>query len=58
MAALAKGGDALYSKGKSKGMKKGMTEGMEMGMREGEMTASQKIAKRKDEAAKRARGMV
>jgi hypothetical protein len=54
MGAMAMAGKALYKKGK----KKGAAQGMEEGMKQGEMNAAQMIAKRKDEAAKRARGMV
>lgn len=54
MAAMAMAGKALYKKGK----KKGAAQGMEEGMKQGEMNAAQMIAKRKDEAAKRARGMM
>ena len=49
----ASGTDAK-KKGYAKGMKQGMAEGME----QGKMGAAQAIAKRKDEAAKRARGMM
>ena len=38
--------------------KKSYAKGMEEGMKQGEMNAAQMIAKRKDEAAKRARGMM
>lgn len=54
MGAMAMAGKALYKKGK----KKGAAKGMEEGMKQGEMNAAQMIAKRKDEAAKRARGMM
>jgi hypothetical protein len=54
MGAMAMAGKALYKKGKKKGQKMGMEEGM----KQGEMNAAQMIAKRKDEAAKRARGMM
>jgi hypothetical protein len=54
MGAMAMAGKALYKKGK----KKGAAQGMEEGMKQGEMNAAQMIAKRKDEAAKRARGMM
>ncbi|MDH5641563.1 MAG: hypothetical protein OEY28_09735 [Nitrospira sp.] len=54
MGAMAMAGKALYKKGK----KKGAAKGMEEGMKQGEMNAAQMIARRKDEAAKRARGMM
>jgi hypothetical protein len=54
MAGFSPVGRALYKKGK----KKGMAQGMEEGMKQGEMGAAQAIARRKDEAAKRARGMM
>jgi hypothetical protein len=54
MSAMAMAGKALYKKGKKKGQAQGMAEGM----KQGEMSAVQMIAKRKDEAAKRARGMM
>ena len=54
MAGFSPVGRALYKKGK----KKGMAQGMEEGMKQGEMNAAQMLAKRKDEAAKRARGMM
>ena len=43
---------------KRKGEKKGKAAGMAEGMKQGEMSAAQMIAKRKDEAAARARGMM
>ncbi len=43
---------------RKKGKKKGYAQGMEEGMKQGEMSAAQAIAKRKDEAAARARGMM
>jgi hypothetical protein len=54
MGAMAMAGKALYKKGKKKGQKIGMEEGV----KQGEMSAAQMIAKRKDEADKRARGMM
>ena len=43
---------------KKKGYAKGMKQGVEQGMEQGEMDAMRKIAKRKDEAARRARGVM
>ena len=43
---------------KRKGEKKGKAAGMAEGMKQGEMSAAQAIAKRKDEAARRARGVM
>ena len=43
---------------KRKGEKKGKAAGMAEGMKQGEMSAAQMIAKRKDEAAARARGVM
>lgn len=43
---------------KRKGEKKGKAAGMAEGMAQGQMSAAQMIAKRKDESAKRARGMM
>ena len=54
MSAMAMAGKGLYKKGK----KKGKAQGMEEGMKQGEMNAAQMIAKRKDEAARRARGVM
>jgi flagellar biosynthesis/type III secretory pathway protein FliH len=54
MGAMAMAGKGLYKKGK----RKGKAEGMEEGMKQGEMSAAQMIAKRKDEAARRARGVM
>jgi flagellar biosynthesis/type III secretory pathway protein FliH len=43
---------------KKQGYAKGMKQGVEQGMKQGEMSAAQMIAKRKDEAARRARGVM
>ena len=54
MAALSPFGSYMRKKGK----KQGYAKGLEEGQKQGEMNAAQMIAKRKDEAAKRARGMM
>lgn len=54
MAGLSPFGSYMRKKGK----KQGYAKGLEEGMKQGEMSAAQMIAKRKDEAARRARGMM
>ncbi len=54
MAGLSGFGSYMRKKGK----KQGKAEGMAEGMKQGEMSAAQMIAKRKDEAARRARGVM
>jgi len=54
MAALSPFGSYMRKKGK----KQGYAKGLEEGQKQGEMSAVQAIAKRKDESAKRARGMM
>jgi hypothetical protein len=54
MAGLSPFGNYMRKKGK----KQGMAQGLEEGRKQGEMGAVQAIAKRKDESAKRARGMM
>ena len=58
MAGLSGFGSYMRKQGKKKGKAEGMAAGMTEGMKQGEMNAAQMIAKRKDEAAKRARGMM
>jgi flagellar biosynthesis/type III secretory pathway protein FliH len=48
----------MRKQGKKKGKAEGMAAGMAEGMKQGEMSAAQMIAKRKDEAARRARGVM
>jgi flagellar biosynthesis/type III secretory pathway protein FliH len=48
----------MRKQGKKKGKAEGMAAGMAEGMKQGEMNAAQMIAKRKDEAARRARGVM
>jgi flagellar biosynthesis/type III secretory pathway protein FliH len=43
---------------RKKGKKQGYAKGLEEGKKQGEMGAAQAIARRKDEAAARARGMM
>ena len=43
---------------RKKGKKQGYAKGLEEGKKQGEMGAAQMIAKRKDEAARRARGVM
>lgn len=54
MAGLSPFGSYMRKQGK----KKGFAKGLEEGKKQGEMGAAQAIARRKDEAAQRARGMM
>ena len=54
MAGLSPFGNYMRKKGK----KQGYAKGLEEGKKQGEMGAAQAIARRKDEAAQRARGMM
>lgn len=54
MAGLSPFGSYMRKKGK----KQGFAKGLEEGKKQGEMGAAQAIARRKDEAAQRARGMM
>jgi hypothetical protein len=58
MAGLSGFGSYMRKQGKKKGKAEGMAAGMAEGMKQGEMSAAQMIAKRKDEAARRARGVM
>jgi flagellar biosynthesis/type III secretory pathway protein FliH len=58
MAGLSGFGSYMRKQGKKKGKAEGMAAGMTEGMKQGEMSAAQMIAKRKDEAARRARGVM
>lgn len=58
MAGLSGFGSYMRKQGKKKGKAEGMAAGMAEGMKQGEMNAAQMIAKRKDEAARRARGVM